>query len=266
MADSGAAARILPVLNAPIGHDSAARHVSGEALYIDDIPEPPGLLHLHVGQSTKARARITRLDLSAVRAAPGVVAVLTPADVPGKNDISPFAGDDPLFAEGEVSFHGQALFCVAAETLPKARAAAALAVVEYEDLPPLLTTEAALAAASFIEPSQTMTLGDAPSAIAAAPYSLSGHLKVGGQEHFYLEGQVALVVPGEGASHPGPRAGLRRRRHHGRGPAHGRRLRRQGNPVGAVGGHGGAGCAAHPPPGEDPPRPRRRHDHDRQAA
>ncbi|WP_430424947.1 xanthine dehydrogenase molybdopterin binding subunit [Phenylobacterium sp.] len=199
MADSGAGLRALPVLNAPIGHDSAPRHVSGEALYIDDIPEPPGLLHLYAGQSARAHARITKLDLSAVRTAPGVVAVLTPADVQGKNDISPFAGDDPLFADGEVKFLGQPLFCVAAETLPKARAAAALAVVEYEDLPALLTADAALAAGSFIEPSQTMSLGDAQAAIAAAPHRARGHLQVGGQEHFYLEGQVALVIPGEGA-------------------------------------------------------------------
>ncbi|HEX7885067.1 MAG TPA: xanthine dehydrogenase molybdopterin binding subunit [Phenylobacterium sp.] len=197
MADAGELKR-LAVLNAPVGHDSGPRHVSGEALYIDDIPEPPGLLHLYVGQSARAHARMTRLDLGAVRAAPGVVAVLTPADVPGKNDISPFAGDDPLFAEAEVKFLGQALFCVAAESLPKARAAAALAVVEYEDLPPLLTANAAVAAGSFIEPTQTMSLGDARAAIGTAPHSLSGHIQVGGQEHFYLEGQVALVVPGEG--------------------------------------------------------------------
>ncbi len=198
MADSGGVTRALPVLHAPIGHDSAPRHVSGEALYIDDIPEPPGLLHLYVGRATRAHARVTRLDLSAVRAAPGVVAVLTPVDVPGKNDISPFAGDDPLFATDTVMFHGQALFCVAAESLPKARAAAALAVVDYDDLPPLLTADAAVAAGSFIEASQSIILGDARTAIAAAPRRLSGHLQVGGQEHFYLEGQVALVIPGEG--------------------------------------------------------------------
>lgn len=198
MADAGDLKR-LSALHSPVGHDSAPRHVSGEALYIDDIPEPPGLLHLHVGRATRAHARVTRLDLSAVRAAPGVVAVLTPADVPGKNDISPFAGDDPLFATDTVMFHGQALFCVAAESLPKARAAAALAVVDYEDLPPLLTADAAVAAGSFIEASQSIVLGDARAAIAAAPRRLSGHLQVGGQEHFYLEGQVALVIPGEGA-------------------------------------------------------------------
>jgi len=198
MADSGASARLLAVLNAPVGHDSGPRHVSGEALYIDDIPEPPGLLHLFVGQAARAHARVTKLDLSAVRGAPGVVAVLTPADIPGKNDISPFAGDEPLFAEAGVKFLGQPLFCVAAETLPKARAAATLAVVEYEDLPPLLTAEAARAADSKIEPTQEMRLGDARGAIAAAPHKVAGHLKVGGQEHFYLEGQVAMVVPGEG--------------------------------------------------------------------
>jgi xanthine dehydrogenase large subunit len=198
MADSGAAQSLKSALHAPVGHDSAARHVSGEALYIDDIPEPPGLTHLYVGQSARAHARVTRLDLAAVRAAPGVVAVLTPADVPGKNDISPFAGDDPLFADGEVRFMGQPLFCVVGETLPKARAAAALAVVEYEDLPALLDIAAARAAEAHIEPTQVMRLGDARAAIAAAPHRVSGTLGVGGQEHFYLEGQVALVVPGEG--------------------------------------------------------------------
>jgi xanthine dehydrogenase large subunit len=198
MADSGAAQALKSALHAPIGHDSGPRHVSGEALYIDDIPEPPGLTHLYVGQSSRAHARVTRLDLANVRAAPGVVAVLTPADVPGKNDISPFAGDDPLFADGEVRFMGQPLFCVVGETLPKARAAAGLAVVEYEDLPARLDIAAARTAGAHIEPTQVMRLGDARAAIAAAPHRVSGTLGVGGQEHFYLEGQVALVVPGEG--------------------------------------------------------------------
>jgi xanthine dehydrogenase large subunit len=198
MLDSGAAARLTSAVHEPVAHDSAARHVSGEALYIDDIPEPPGLLHLHVGQSRRAHARIVRLDLSAVRKAPGVVAVLTAEDVPGKNDISPFAGDDPMFAGDVVSFHGQPLFAVAAESLPKARAAADLAVVEYEDLPAALDIAAARAAEAAIEPVQVMRLGDAAAAIARAPHRLEGRLKVGGQEHFYLEGQVALAIPGEG--------------------------------------------------------------------
>ncbi|HEX7759044.1 MAG TPA: xanthine dehydrogenase molybdopterin binding subunit [Caulobacteraceae bacterium] len=197
MADSGAATRGLPSVAAAIAHDSAERHVAGSAPYIDDIPEPPGLIHLHVGQGGRAHARVTRLDLTATRGASGVIAVLTAADIPGKNDISPFAGDDPMFADGEVRYQGQPLFAVAAETLPKARAAAALAMVEYEDLPALLTIAQARAADSVIEPAQVMALGDAPAAIAAAPQRLEGRIAIGGQEHFYLEGQVSLVIPGE---------------------------------------------------------------------
>jgi xanthine dehydrogenase large subunit len=197
MADSGAALRTLGAVHSAIAHDSAEKHVAGEALYIDDLPEPAGLLHLHVGQSERAHARVTRLDLSAVRDAPGVVCVLTSADVPGRNEIGPVQNDEPLLPEGVVRFLGQPLFAVAAESLPKARAAAALAVVEYEDLPPLLTIEAARAANALIEDSQVMRLGDAHAAIAAAPHALSGRLAIGGQDHFYLEGQVALVLPGE---------------------------------------------------------------------
>jgi xanthine dehydrogenase large subunit len=197
MADAGDALRTLSAVHSAIAHDSAEKHVSGEALYIDDLPEPAGLLHLHVGQSARAHARVTRLDLAAVRAAPGVVCVLTSADVPGRNDIGPVMNDEPLLPEGIVRFLGQPLFAVAAETLPKARAAAALAVVEYDDLPPLLTIAAARAANSLIEASQTMRLGDAHAAIAAAPHAISGTLAIGGQDHFYLEGQVALVLPGE---------------------------------------------------------------------
>ena len=196
-ADTGETLRTLTALHTSIAHDSAGKHVSGEALYIDDLPEPKGLLHLYVGQSTRAHACVTRLDLTAVRAAPGVVCVLTSADVPGRNDIGPVQNDEPLLTDGIVRFVGQPLFAVAAESLPKARAAAALAVVEYEDRPALLTIEAARAANALIEDSQTMRLGDAHAAIAAAQHTLSGRLAIGGQDHFYLEGQVALVVPGE---------------------------------------------------------------------
>jgi xanthine dehydrogenase large subunit len=197
MADAGDALRTLGAVHSAFAHDSAEKHVAGEALYIDDLSEPVGLLHLFVGQGTRAHARVTKLDLSAVHAAPGVVCVLTSADVPGKNDIGPVQNDEPLLPEGVVRFVGQPLFAVAAESLPKARAAAALAVIEYEDLPPLLTIEAARAANSLIEDSQVMRLGDARAAIAAAQHALSGTLVIGGQDHFYLEGQVALAVPGE---------------------------------------------------------------------
>ncbi len=119
----------------PRRHDSAHKHVTGEAVYTDDIPEPPGTLQVFIAQSTRAHASIVKLDLSKVRAAPGVVRVLTAEDIPGANDVSPFAGDDPMFAESLVQYYGQSIFAVAAETVDKARAAARLAIIEYEDLP-----------------------------------------------------------------------------------------------------------------------------------
>ena len=181
----------------PLGHDSGAKHVSGEAIYVDDIPEPPGTLHIFIAMSERAHAAVKTLDVSKVRAAPGVAIVLTAQDVPGVNDVSPVAGDDPVFADGLVQYWGQSLFAVAAETLAQARAAARLAAVAYEDRPACLTVDQAMDAKSLLEPPRTIALGDAAAAIAAAPHALSGRITMGGQEHFYLEGQVALAVPGE---------------------------------------------------------------------
>jgi xanthine dehydrogenase large subunit len=183
-----------------VAHDSAERHVSGEAVYVDDIPELPGTLHVYVAMSERAHARIISLDVSAVRRALGVVCVLTAADIPGENDASPVWHDDPIFAEGVVEYAGQSLFAVAADSIDAACRAAALAQVEYEDRPALLTVEDALAADADLAPlpPHEMRLGDADAALAFAPRRLSGTLHVGGQDHFYLEGQVAYAVPGEG--------------------------------------------------------------------
>ncbi|HYF55533.1 MAG TPA: xanthine dehydrogenase molybdopterin binding subunit [Salinarimonas sp.] len=178
-------------------HDSAKRHVTGLAQYIDDIREPEGTLHIAVGQSPRARGQLVALDLDAVRAAPGVVRVLTAADIPGKNDVSPAFGDDPMFAEGEVAFHGQALFAVVATTRDAARRAATLARVETLHERPSVTVEDALARDETVLPDYAFGRGDAGAAIDAAPVRIEGSLRVGGQEHFYLEGQVALAIPGE---------------------------------------------------------------------
>ena len=190
----------LPIpgmVHRPLKHDSAEKHVAGTAAYIDDLPEPSNLLHIFMAMSPRAHARLVSMDLSAVRAAPGVVDVVCAADIPGKNDVSPVMGDDPLFADGLVQYVGQSLFAVAAETLAQARAAAALAVLAFEDLPPLLDIAAARAAGSVIEDAQVMRLGDAAAAIAAAPHRLSGQVAIGGQDHFYLEGQISIATPGE---------------------------------------------------------------------
>jgi xanthine dehydrogenase large subunit len=185
------------VIGAAYRHDSATRHVNGSASYVDDLREPGGTLHVAVGGAAVARGRITGMDLTSVRAAPGVVAVLTAADVPGRNDVSPVKGDDPMFAESHVEFHGQVIFAVVAHSRDAARRAARLARIDFEPQPPLITVDQALAAASHILPDYTFTRGDSTAALAASCHRIAGSLRIGGQEHFYLEGQVALAIPGE---------------------------------------------------------------------
>ena len=185
-------------VNQPLRHDSAVEHVAGSARYVDDMPEAPGLLHLAFGLAAEGHARLLSLDLDAVRAAPGVALVLTAADIPGVNDVSPVKGDDKLFVEDEILYPGQPLFVVAATSVGAARRAARLGKVEVEPLPALVTIDQALAAGSVIEETQRMKRGEAGAALATAPHRHSGTLETGGQEHFYLEGQAALATPGEG--------------------------------------------------------------------
>lgn len=176
-------------------HDSAWLHVRGQARYIDDLREPEGLLHAAVGHSEEAHARITSMDLSAVRAYPGVVAVITLADVPGHTDIGPVFPGDPVLASELVEHIGQPIFAVAATSHTAARKAARLAKVEYELLHAVLSTQEALDTSFFVRPSHTQQRGDPDKALASAPHRLKGEINVGGQEHFYLEGQVAMVEP-----------------------------------------------------------------------
>ena len=187
-----------PQAEAP-AHESARLHVTGAAQYIDDIPEPAGCLHGALGLAARAHARIEAMDLSAVRAAPGVVAVLTAADIPGENDVSPtHRHDEPIFAQTEVLFHGQPLFAVIAETRAAARAAARLAEVAYADLPHATDVDAAEAAGlPLVTEPLTLARGDAAAALAAAPRRIDGEMRIGGQDHFYLEGQIALATPGD---------------------------------------------------------------------
>ena len=187
----------LAVVNKPTPHDSAHLHVRGAAAYIDDIREPEGTLHIAPGLSHVARGRIVKLDLDDARRAPGVVAILTARDVPGKNDTSAAFGDDPLFADGEVVFHGQVLFIVVATSRDIARRATRLAKVEIAPETPILTIDEAIAADSKVLPDYDFGRGDVNAAIDAAPHRLEGQLNIGGQEHFYLEGQAALAIPGE---------------------------------------------------------------------
>lgn len=182
----------------PSAHESAQLHVLGQATYTDDITELQGTLHAALGLSQKAHARITAMDLTAVRAARGVVAVYTAQDIPGTNDCGPIIHDDPILADGLVQYVGQPLFLVVADSHDHARRAARLAQVSYEELPAILTPQAAKAAQSYVLPPMRLARGDAAAAFATAPHSVKGQLFVGGQEQFYLEGQIAYAIPKEG--------------------------------------------------------------------
>ncbi len=179
-------------------HDSARKHVSGEAIYIDDMAEPAGTLHACLGLSEVAHGAITGFDLSDVRAAPGVVAVLTANDVPGDNDMSPTGlHDEPILADGRVQFFGQPVFAVIAETREAARRACRLAKIDYAEEPALIDVADAADDAKLVTAPLKLERGDSAAAITAAPYTIRGQMRVGGQDHFYLEGQIAFALPGE---------------------------------------------------------------------
>ncbi|MBE9637789.1 xanthine dehydrogenase molybdopterin binding subunit [Salipiger mangrovisoli] len=182
----------------PLPHDAAPLHVSGKARYIDDIPVPADCLHLAFGLSTIAAGKITAIDLSAVRAAPGVVKVWEAKDLPSDCDCSASLHDEPLLSDGSIHYLGQQVFLVAATSHLAARKAARLAKITYAQHDPILTIEQALAADSrFEEGPRIWEKGNAAEALKTAPLTLEGSLEMGGQEHFYLEGQAALVMPQE---------------------------------------------------------------------
>ncbi|MFM9888422.1 MAG: xanthine dehydrogenase molybdopterin binding subunit, partial [Burkholderiales bacterium] len=176
-------------------HESAHLHVLGEAEYTDDIRELRGTLHAAFGLSARSHARIIGMNLAPVRAASGVVAVLTAADIRGENNVGTIRHDDPILAVDEVEYCGQPIFLVLAETVDAARRAARLAKIEYEDLPAILSIEEALRRQTFVMPTVTVERGAWGEALSSAPHRLQGRLRVGGQEQFYLEGQVAYAIP-----------------------------------------------------------------------
>ncbi|HEX6978834.1 MAG TPA: xanthine dehydrogenase molybdopterin binding subunit [Alphaproteobacteria bacterium] len=191
------ARRVEGGVHQSVHHDSAVGHVTGRALYVDDVPVPAGTLEAALVLSPHAHARIVRIDTAAALAAPGVVAVVTAADIPGKNDIGPILGGEPALAAGIVEYVGQPVAAVAARTLDEAREAAKLVAIEYEVLPPVLTVEEAMAREQYVSPPQTIARGDVAAGMAAATHRLTGEVRCGGQDHFYLEGQITLAMPGE---------------------------------------------------------------------
>ncbi|HNP36789.1 MAG TPA: xanthine dehydrogenase molybdopterin binding subunit [Woeseiaceae bacterium] len=181
----------------PLPHDSAHLHVAGQAAYTDDLPEPRDLLHVAVGMSTHAHARVNSIDLDAVRVAPGVIATLLPSDIPGDNNFGAIVADDPILADGIAEYVGHPLFAVAAVSVDAARKAARRAVIDYTPLHAILDPLEAVSAGSFVLPSEEMRRGDAQAGLKNAPHRLARRVRCGGQDQFYLEGQIAMALPEE---------------------------------------------------------------------
>ncbi|SOD92577.1 xanthine dehydrogenase molybdopterin binding subunit [Caenispirillum bisanense] len=184
-------------VHSPVAHDSALKHVTGEARYVDDLPEPRGCLHVALVTSRWAHARLTGIDAAAALALPGVRAVVTAADIPGPNDIGPIVPGEPLLADGLVEYVGHPVAAVVARDYDTARRAAALVTMEAEALSPVLDLREAAARAHYVLPPTVFQRGEPGPAIEAAPHRLRGEVMVGGQDHFYLETQAALAVPQE---------------------------------------------------------------------
>ncbi|PCC71083.1 xanthine dehydrogenase, molybdenum binding subunit apoprotein [Nannocystis exedens] len=184
-------------LRRPAVHESAQGHVTGSARYVDDLPEPAGMLHgLPVG-SPVARGRLVARRAERALALPGVRAVLFAADVPGHNRIGPIVHDEPLLAEDEVFAEGQVVALVLGDSVAACRAGARALELEFEELPAILTVAEALQAGSLLAPPHEMRRGDVAAAMARAAVIVAGELHTGGQDHFYLETHATLATPGE---------------------------------------------------------------------
>ena len=178
-------------------HDSAVKHVTGRAIYIDDMPVPQHCQETALVLSPYAYARIVSIDISQAVGMPGVSAVVSAKDIEGKNDIAPVFSDEPLLAEGTADYAGMPVAAVTADTYDQALAAARLIKVEYEELEPVLSIEEAWEKGQFTYTPPKIVFGDAEATIEKSPRTISGEVRCGGQDHFYLESHIALVVPGE---------------------------------------------------------------------
>ncbi len=196
-ASASLSARHDAAVGKPLPHDSAHLHVTGLAAYTDDIAEPRDLLHLAIGMSEVAHARVTGIDLAQVRDAPGVVSVCVAGDITGANNYGAIVADDPIFATELVQYVGQPIFAVAAETVDAARKAATLANIQYKELEAILDPLTAVEKSSFVLPSETLLRGDPDGALESAPHRLQRRVSLGGQDQFYLEGHIAMAVPQE---------------------------------------------------------------------
>ena len=178
-------------------HDSATKHVSGKAKYTDDIPEPKNLLHAAIGFSQIAKGKIKSINLSDVYRSEGVIEVVTYKDIPGINDVGAVFKGDPIFAKKNIEYFGQPIFAVAATTCELARKAITKAKINYLKVKPILEIQEAIKKKSFVLEPKILKKGNAIKNIKNSKHIIEGELFSGGQDHFYLEGQIALTIPQE---------------------------------------------------------------------
>jgi xanthine dehydrogenase large subunit len=181
-----------------LAHESAVKHVTGEAIYINDMLINDQLLIGHIVQSPHAHALVKKLDVAKALEVPGVIAIMTCKDIPGDNQMGPVVRDEPCLAEGEVNFIGHAVAIIAAESEEIARQAEAVVEIEYEPLESILSIEKAIEKNSLLAPQRKIERGDPDAEMAKCEHVIEGVLHTGAQEHWYLETQTALCVPGEG--------------------------------------------------------------------
>ena len=194
---AGADKWAAPDSSRALHHESATGHVTGRALYVDDSAQRRRMLEVWPVCAPHARAKILRRDATKARQAHGVHAVLLAEDIPGENNTGPVRHDEPLLADGEISFHGQMVAMVVGDSLAACRAAAALVEVEYEPRSAVLGLPAAMAQNSYHTEPHTLSRGDCATALTAAPLKIDGEFEFGGQEHFYLETHAAWAEAGE---------------------------------------------------------------------
>ena len=185
------------LINETRPHDSAFKHVSGFAEYTDDIKEPENTLYGAIGWSKKAHAIIKKIDLTKVKSSKGVVSVVTYIDIPGRNDVGPVFDGDQIFANKKIEFYGQPLFAVAANTTELARKAVLKAKIIYKELKPIVTIQESLNKKKLLFKVRKIKRGNATKILSKSKNKLKGNFTTGSQEHFYLEGQAAFVIPKE---------------------------------------------------------------------
>ncbi|MBI4646767.1 MAG: xanthine dehydrogenase molybdopterin binding subunit [Bacteroidia bacterium] len=181
-----------------IPHESGIYHVTGTAVYVDDIPVDDNCLTGYVVYSSYSRAKIKSFDISRAINMPGIKKILSFVDIPGKNQMGPVFHDESVLAENDVFCIGQAIFLIAADNEENARKAAKEIHINFEELEPVLSIEQAMQKGELLQPQRRIECGDVEKALAASPHIIEGELVTGAQEHWYLETQASLCIPGEG--------------------------------------------------------------------